>query len=191
MRIVGGRLRGKQLIVPAGPAVRPTADRAREALFNILEHGRAAAQLEFALRGARVLDAFAGTGAMGLEALSRGAAHVTFIENGHVARRALEQNIAACKAGADTELLNADATNPPPAAGPVDLALLDPPYGADLLVPALKALERRGWFHGKTLIVAECGAREGFAPPPFLRELDKRRYGAARFALLCRGGLAE
>ena len=87
MRIVGGRLRGKLLAAPPGPVVRPTADRAREALFNILEHGRAAAELGFELHGARVLDAFAGTGAMGLEALSRGAAHVTFIENSRVARR--------------------------------------------------------------------------------------------------------
>lgn len=186
MRLVGGRLRGKLLAAPPGKAVRPTADRARESLFNILENGRAARAVGLHLPGARVLDAFAGTGAMGLEALSRGAVHVTFIENARIARRALEENVAACKAGDCVATLDADATNPPPARAPVDLALLDPPYGADLPVPALVALNGRGWFHDNTLIVVEYGAGDTLTPLDFLETLDERRYGAARFVLLRR-----
>lgn len=186
MRLVGGRLRGKLLAAPPGKAVRPTADRARESLFNILENGRAARVVGLHLPGARVLDAFAGTGAMGLEALSRGAVHVTFIDNARIARRALEENIAACKAGNSVAILDSDATNPPPARAPVDLALLDPPYGAELLDPALVALNDRGWFHDKTLIVVECSAKETFTPPAYLEALNDRRYGAAKFVLLRR-----
>lgn len=191
MRLVGGKLRGKLLVVPEGSAVRPTADRVREGLFNILEHGRAAKSVGLSLRGARVLDAFAGTGALGLEAFSRGAKHVTFIDNTRIARRALEENIAACRAQNASDIRDADATNPPPARHPVDLVFLDPPYGAELLVPALEALERRGWFHDDTLIVAECGAGETLTPPEFLLERDNRRYGAARFILLSRRMAAD
>ncbi|MEX2616939.1 MAG: 16S rRNA (guanine(966)-N(2))-methyltransferase RsmD [Alphaproteobacteria bacterium] len=191
MRLVGGRLRGKLLTAPPGKAVRPTADRARESLFNILENGRAARVTGLRLPGAHVLDAFAGTGALGLEALSRGAAHVAFIENARVARRALEENISACRAGDSVEILDADATSPPPARAPVDLALLDPPYGAALPVPALVALNDRGWFHDGTLIVVEYGAGESFTPPDFLEPLDERRYGAARFMLLRRRNPAD
>lgn len=186
MRLVGGRLRGRLLAAPPGTAVRPTADRARESLFNILENGRAARAVGLRLPGALVLDAFAGTGALGLEALSRGAARVTFIDNARIARRALEENIAACRAGDSVEVLDADAANPPAARAPVDLALLDPPYGAGLPVPALVALNDHGWFHDATLIVVEYGAGETFTPPDFLEALDDRRYGAARFVLLRR-----
>jgi 16S rRNA (guanine966-N2)-methyltransferase len=184
MRITAGRLRGKAIAVPAGGAIRPTADRARESLFNILMHGRVAAVLGVTVAGARVLDAFAGTGALGLEAFSRGAAHVTFIDNARIAERILARNIAHCKAGDTSELLRADATNPPPADRPADIAFLDPPYGAGLLTPALVALERLGWFHENSLIVAEMGADENFERPEFLEELDARRYGAARIVFL-------
>jgi len=184
LRLVGGRLRGKLLTVPEGLAIRPTADRARENLFNILEHGRAAKLVGLRLNGAHVLDAFAGTGALGLETFSRGAARVTFMDNTRMARRVLELNIAACKAGDSVDIRDCDVTNPPLAPAPADLVFLDPPYGADLLVPALEALEKRGWHKDSTLIVAECGANEALTLPDFLVERDRRRYGAAQFILL-------
>ena len=184
MRIVAGKHRGRPLAAPPGPDIRPTSDRAREGVFNILEHGRIAIDLN----DAHVLDAFAGTGALGLEALSRGARHVTFIENARGARRALTENIAACDEEDQATVVQADATNPPPASRPVDLAFLDPPYKTGLVAPALIALDRRGWFHDDTLIVAEMSSGEDFASPEFLEEIDRRKYGAAQMLFLCRRG---
>ncbi len=183
MRITAGRLRGTAIAAPKGDVIRPTADRTRQSLFNILAHGRVAAGVD--LEGARVLDAFAGTGALGLEAFSRGATHVTFIDNAWIAQQFLARNIAHCKAEDACDVLGADATNPPPAAGgPADIAFLDPPYGAGLLVPALAALARLGWIGERSLIVAEIGATEMFECPDFLAQLDARRHGAARIVFL-------
>ena len=186
MRIVAGRHRGRQLSAPPGPNIRPTADRAREGLFNILEHGRVAAETGIEIDGARVLDAFAGTGALGLEALSRGARHATFIENAREARHTLARNIAACEEEDRTTVIDADATNPPPTDRAVDIVFLDPPYGAGLLEPALAALDRRGWIGDATLVVAEMAADDNFTAPDFLEELDRRRYGAAQILFLIR-----
>lgn len=182
MRIVSGKHRGRPFTAPPGPGIRPTSDRAREGLFNILEHGRIAVELD----EARILDAFAGTGALGLEALSRGAAHATFIENAGVARQTLAENIASLDETARTTILNVDATNPPPADRPVDIAFLDPPFKAGLLEPALIALERCGWLSEKTLIVAELSSAETFTPPGFLEESGRRKYGAAQVLFLVR-----
>lgn len=184
MRIVAGKHRGRPLAAPPGPDIRPTADRAREGLFNILEHGRIAIDLE----DARILDAFAGTGALGLEALSRGAAYATFIENARGARQTLSENIAAFDETTRTKIINANATNPPPIDRPVDIAFLDPPYKAGLLEPALIALDRRGWLGEATLIVAEMSSDESFTPPDFLEEADRRKYGAAQILFLRRHG---
>lgn len=186
MRIVAGKHRGRPLTAPPGPDIRPTSDRAREGLFNILTHGRIAIDLD----DTRVLDAFAGTGALGLEALSRGARHATFIENARGARHALAENIAACGEGDRTKILQADATNPPPTDRPVDIAFVDPPYKAGLVEPALIAFDRRGWFHEDTTIVAEMGSGEAFTPPDFLEEIDRRTYGAAQILFLHRRGSA-
>lgn len=182
MRIVAGKHRGRPLAAPPGRDIRPTADRAREGLFNVLEQGRNAIDLE----SVNVLDAFAGTGALGLEALSRGARHASFIENGRIARRTLAANIAALGERDRTTVLDADATNPPPVRRPVDVVFLDPPYGSGLLGPALIALDRRGWLHEDTMIVAETAAGEGFDLPEFLEELDRRKYGAAQILFLNR-----
>ncbi len=187
MRIVAGKHRGRPLAAPPGADIRPTSDRAREGLFNILEHGRIAVELE----DARVLDAFAGTGALGLEALSRSARHATFIENARGARRMLAENIAACGEADRATVIGADATNPPPTDRPVDIAFLDPPYRAGLLEPALVALDRRGWLGETTLIVAEMGSAESFTPPSFLEETDRRKYGAAQILFLRRRPLPQ
>ncbi len=187
MRIVAGKHRGRPIVAPPGRDIRPTSDRAREGLFNILEHGRIAVDLD----GARVLDAFAGTGALGLEALSHGARHATFIENARTARRTLTQNIAACDETENATILDADATVPPPTDRAVDIAFLDPPYKAGLAEPALAMLERRGWFGDETLIVVETGANETLSPPEFLETLDRRKYGAAQIVFLSRRGSAQ
>lgn len=182
MRVVGGRLKGRKLAAPDGRDVRPTSDRARQAVFNILEHGTLLAR---PLEGARVLDAFAGTGAIGIEALSRGAARATFIERDAAALAALAANLKACKLGPDVaEILRGDALDPPPAREAVDLAFLDPPYGEGLAEPALSTLGKRGWLHAEALIVLELGARDSLAPPAGFELLDERRYGAARVLFL-------
>jgi 16S rRNA (guanine966-N2)-methyltransferase len=182
MRIVAGKHRGRRIAAPPGDAVRPTSERAREALFNILTHGRFAPAA--ILEDARVLDVFAGTGAFGLEALSRGARFATFIENDRDARETLAANIKALGEGARTRLLVADATTPPRADGPYDLVFLDPPYRSGLAAPALGALSRAGWLAPDVLIVVELAAREEFGPPVGFELLEERRYGAGRVVFL-------
>ena len=180
MRIVAGRWRGRGLAAPPGEATRPTSDRARQAIFDRLAHAPWAAGV---LDGAAVLDAFAGTGAMGLEALSRGAARAWFMETDAVARRALAANIAACHAESAT-ILAADATRPPQGE-PCRLVFLDPPYGKSLIPAALAALRAAGWIAPRALLVCETARNEmldmgeplatavhGAARVTFLRETD-------------------
>ena len=183
MRIVAGKHRGRTLLAPEGAAVRPTSDRAREALFNIIEHGAFAAGGS-RLQERRVLDAFAGTGALGLEALSRGAAQVSFLELTTAARKLLAANVASLGEQARAQILAGDATAPPRAAAPVSLALLDPPYGQDLGGKALTALAAAGWFAPDTLIVLEIGAKERVSLPDGFTLQDDRRYGAARLLFI-------
>jgi 16S rRNA (guanine966-N2)-methyltransferase len=182
MRIIAGRHRGRRLEAPEGLGVRPTAERAREAAFDILAHGRFAERPVF--EDALVLDAFAGTGALGLEALSRGARFATFLEQDRAARAALQRNIAALGEAARAQVIAGDALHPPRSSGPCDLAFLDPPYGEPLAAPALAALAATGWFAAAALIVLELAARAPFAPPPGFTLLEERRYGAAKIVFL-------
>jgi len=184
VRITAGAHRGLRLAVPAGRDVRPTSDRARQALFNILEHGHLRADGDSPLRGARVLDAFAGSGALGLEALSRGAAHATFMETGRAARDAIRRNVGACRAPDHVTILGADAARPPRAPAPCAIAFLDPPYRSGLAEPALDALAAAGWLAAGAVCCVETAAHEPFAPPAGFAALDERRYGAARIHLL-------
>jgi 16S rRNA (guanine966-N2)-methyltransferase len=186
MRIIAGRHRGRKLAAPHGEAVRPTGERAREALFNILAHGRFAVSGP-AYAGIRVLDAFAGTGAFGLEALSRGASAVTFIENNRAALAALRANVAALAEEERADIVTGDAAAPPRAPAPVALAFLDPPYGKGLAVPALVALGDAGWLATGALCVIEMAAKERIETPPGFASLDERRYGAARLVFLRHG----
>jgi len=182
MRIVAGRHRGRALQAPEGNAVRPTSDRAREALFNILAHrgmGGVPAFLD-----AEVLDAFAGTGALGLEALSRGAHRAFFIENDTDARAALRLNIDKLGETDRCRILAADARKPPHAIAPCNLVFLDPPYGKDLPAPTLTALALAGWIAPGAICVVEMGAKESFEAPAGFILLDERRYGAARLVIL-------
>jgi 16S rRNA (guanine966-N2)-methyltransferase len=183
VRIIAGRHRGRALAAPPGNDIRPTSDRAREALFNILAHGKFAADGP-AYAGVRVLDAFAGTGAFGLEALSRGADAAVFIENGRAALDALRANIAVLGETARARIVSADATAPPRALAPASLAFLDPPYGKELAPPALVALAAAGWLTPDALCIIEVAAKERIEPPPGFISVDERRYGAARLAFL-------
>ena len=186
MRIVGGSHRGRRLVAPPGDLVRPTSDRAREALFDILSHGRfAVAGSPFA--GQRVLDAFAGTGAFGLEALSRGADAAIFLENGREALAALRRNIAAFGEVERSQIVGGDATRPPRAPFACALAFLDPPYRSGLAAPAMAALAAAGWLSDDALVVVEIAAKEGFSPPDGFTIVDERIYGAPRLVFLQRG----
>lgn len=137
-----------------------------------------------AVRDARVLDAFAGTGAMGLEALSRGAASTTFIEQGRAALAALRANVAACRAEAQARVIAGDVLSPPRAVAPTTLVFLDPPYGQGLVPRALAALGTAGWIAPGALVIAEIGAEEDLPDMPGHARCDERRYGAARVVFL-------
>ena len=173
MRIVGGRLRGRALAAPKSQAVRPTADRLREALFNILAHAYGDP-----VTGARVLDLFAGTGALGLEALSRGAQFALFVDDGAEARALLRENVAALGLGGVTRIFRRDATRLGAAhpLEPFTLAFLDPPYGQGLADKALACARAGGWLAAGSLIVVEEAAKAGFAAPEGFEELERRRY---------------
>lgn len=184
MRIVAGSLKGRRLAAPAGRDIRPTADRTRQALFDVLEHGHLIEGGGSAVVDALVLDAFCGTGALGLEALSRGAAEATFMDSN---RAALDCTRANAKAlGVLGSFILADATNPPRSRKPASLVFLDPPYGANLGAAALTALLAAGWMAPNAIVSIEMLGRELslFAPPPGFARVDERRYGKARILLL-------
>jgi len=181
MRIIAGRFRGKQLQSPEDDSIRPTADRVRESVFNML-----ASRLGPNFEGLRVLDLFAGTGALGLEALSRGAATVVFVDSGAEARGLIRDHIEAFGAGGVAKLLRRDATALGPAGtmGPVDLVFLDPPYGQGLAEKALAGLRDGGWLKPDTLLVLEEGSDVVLALPEGFTLDDRREYGAAAIHLL-------
>ncbi len=172
-RIIAGQWKGRKLAVPEGRDTRPTNIRARQAVFDILAHAPWCD-----LQGAKVLDVFAGTGAYGLEALSRGATLATFIEVSPNALMVLKTNIAACKAGA-AKIIAADALHPP-AGQPHDLVFLDPPYGQALLTPALAALAAKGWIAPGAIIVAELGPGETL---DVAEPLAQRNHGQAHLKI--------
>jgi 16S rRNA (guanine966-N2)-methyltransferase len=186
MRIVAGRHKGRPLTAPKGLRVRPTSDRAREALFNVLVHGAPARGGGSPLAGARVLDAFCGTGALGLEALSRGAGEAVFMDASQKALEAVRANAERLGEEGRVRLVRANAARPPLAAAPSDLVFLDPPYGSGLGAPALAALAERGWLAPAALAVVEVAAREPFAAPDGFETLGERVSGAARFVILRR-----
>ncbi|MEQ1901035.1 MAG: 16S rRNA (guanine(966)-N(2))-methyltransferase RsmD [Devosia sp.] len=176
MRIVAGKFRGKLLLSPEDDSIRPTADRVRESMFNIL-----ASRIGPNFDGLRVLDLFAGTGALGLEALSRGATSVVFVDTGAEARGLIRDHIEAFGAGGVAKLLRRDARSLGPAGtmGPVDLVFLDPPYGKGLGEQALSALRQGGWLKPDTILVLEESSEEELNLPPGFILDDRREYGAA------------
>jgi 16S rRNA (guanine966-N2)-methyltransferase len=173
MRIVGGRLRGRALAAPKSQAIRPTADRLREALFNILIHA-----YEDPISDARVLDLFAGTGALGLEALSRGAAFALFVDQSAEAGALIRANVAALGLGGVTRIFRRDARKLGRAhpLEPFTLTFLDPPYGQDLAQPALASAAAGGWLVPGALAMVEDAEKAGFTAPEGFAELERRSY---------------
>jgi 16S rRNA (guanine966-N2)-methyltransferase len=174
MRIVGGRFGGRTIKGPSSDAIRPTSDRMRESLFNILAHG-----LDLELEGTRVLDLFAGTGANGLEAISRGAAYAVFVDIGAEARGLQRGNIEALGLGGITRILRRDATKLGPVSPfePFDLAFCDPPYGQGLGEAALASAVAGGWLKPGALVVLEERANSAAALPAPIAEIDRRKAG--------------
>ncbi|WP_184714715.1 16S rRNA (guanine(966)-N(2))-methyltransferase RsmD [Caulobacter sp.] len=180
MRIVSGQYRGKAIAAPAGDATRPTSDRARQAVFNILEHAAWAPELH----GARVVDLFAGSGALGLEALSRGAAYCLFVETDDAARGAIRENIDAMHLFGVTRVHRRDATDlgpiPASAGAPFDIAFLDPPYAKGLGEKAVAELKAGGWLNPGAILMFERGRSEIDPALDGFELIDTRDYGAAR-----------
>jgi 16S rRNA (guanine966-N2)-methyltransferase len=181
MRVVGGRLGGRTLATPKSQAIRPTADRLREALFNILAHA-----YNDPVSGARVLDLFAGTGALGIEALSHGAAFALFIDDGAEARALLRENVTALGLGGTSRIFRRDATKLGPVhpLEPFTLAFLDPPYGQGLAEKALTSARLGGWLTPDALIVVEEATKSNFTAPEGFAETERRRYDETEFVFL-------
>ena len=181
MRIVGGAFRGRTLAAPKSPGIRPTADRLRESIFNILTHAYGDP-----VTGARVLDLFAGTGALGLEALSRGAAFVLFVDDGAEGRALMRQNVETLGAAGVTRIFRRDATKLGPAhpLAPFSLVFLDPPYGKGLAEKALISARDGGWLTPDALIVVEESKTAAFKTPEGFSEIERRPYDDTEFVFL-------
>jgi 16S rRNA (guanine966-N2)-methyltransferase len=181
MRVVGGRLKGRNLASPASREIRPTADRLREALFNILIHA-----YDDPMEDARVLDLFAGTGALGIEAISRGAKFALFVDNGAEARALMRDNVEALGLGGVTKVYRRDATNLGPAhpMEPFSLVFLDPPYAKGLADKALISLRDGGWLTSAALLVVEEAKAAAFKGPEGFAELERRAYDDTEFVFL-------
>ena len=186
LKIVGGKHRGRALEAPEGTNVRPTSSRAREALFNILAHASWREDGTSPLLEARVLDAFAGSGALGLEALSRGAAHATFLDNDATSIRLIGENLRKLGEVKSAKVVRGDATRPPPAREACDLVFLDPPYRSGHAAAALSALADAGWLAPGAVVTVELAHNEDIIPPHGFEAIDERRYGAAKIVILRR-----
>ncbi|MGE5534893.1 MAG: 16S rRNA (guanine(966)-N(2))-methyltransferase RsmD [Acidobacteriota bacterium] len=181
MRVVGGRLRSRPLAAPRSAAIRPTSDRLRESLFNILSHAYGDP-----VSGARVLDLFAGTGALGIEAISRGAAYALFVDEGVEARALLRSNVETLGLGGVTRIFRRDATKLGPAhpIEPFSLVFADPPYGQGLAEKALVSARAGGWLASGALIVVEEAVRAAFRAPQGFEELERRQYDDTEIVFL-------
>jgi 16S rRNA (guanine966-N2)-methyltransferase len=184
LKIVGGKHRGRSIATPEGSTTRPTSHRARESLFNILMHADWRADGTSPLIDARVLDAFAGSGALGIEALSRGAAHATFLDNDATAIRMIGENLRKLGEIAAAKVIRSDATRPPPSREGCDLAFLDPPYRSGQAAPALVALAAAGWLKPGAIAAVEIATTEDLMMPAGFATIDERRYGAAKIVIL-------
>jgi 16S rRNA (guanine966-N2)-methyltransferase len=186
MRIVAGTFRGRPLVAPKGHSVRPTADRTRQAIFNVLEHAAWAPELE----DARAIDLFAGVGGLGLEAISRGAGFCRFLEQDETALGAIRANVASLKLEDRVSVERRDATRlgrrVPGGAPAFDLAFLDPPYGKGLGLKALTSLADGDWLTDGAIAVLERGTRDEATTPLGYELLDERVWGVARVSFLAR-----
>lgn len=182
MRIVAGKFRGKKLITPTTDLVRPTSDKARQAIFNMLQHGKVAREAEFSFHGAHILDGFCGTGAFGVEALSHGVAHVTFVDLARSSLKVAQQNVAAIKCQESAQFVHSAVAKISEADQAMDLIFLDPPYEQNLLEPAIAALLEKGWARSGTIWLLERHKKENLKLPQSLKLMDERDFGIARTA---------
>ena len=187
MRIIAGTLKGRTIRTPEGQGTRPTSDRARESLFNVLAHADWAPGLE----GARIIDAFAGSGALGFEAISRGGAFCLFVETDAAARGCIRDNVETFQLFGNTRVHRRSATDlgakPAGLGAPFDLVFMDPPYAQGLVPLALEQLATGQWLTPDALVVAETGSHEPAPAAPGWNTEDERIYGAARVSFLRRG----
>jgi 16S rRNA (guanine966-N2)-methyltransferase len=186
VRIVAGSLKGRAIVAPEGQNTRPTSDRARQAVFNVLEHASWAESLQ----GIRVIDLYAGSGALGFEAVSRGAGFCLFVETDDGARGAIRDNVEAWHLFGSTRVLRRSATDLGPRPGPIaeafDLAFLDPPYAKGLGEQTLAELLKGDWLKPRAVVIFERGSGEPEIETPGYERLDARDYGAARVLFLRR-----
>ena len=184
MRIISGKHKGRRIEVSREMGdIRPTSDFAREAIFNILTHGKSGLN-GHTFTDKRVLDVFCGTGAFGLEALSRGAAKVTFVDKSREAIAIAKHNTERMHEEQNADFMLADAVRLPRARAAYDLIFLDPPYFSDLIVPTLQSLKSGGWIAEDGIMVAEHDAKEALALPEGFEAVDERRYGRAVIELI-------
>jgi 16S rRNA (guanine966-N2)-methyltransferase len=184
VRIVGGKHRGRALATPEGGALRPTSDRVRESIFNVLTQGGRKLGGRDVVRDARVLDGYAGTGALGIEALSRGASAVTLMDNAEKSLMLCRANVAAIGEQSNIQVLAGDCLIPVRAAAGCGLIFLDPPYRSDAATPALLALTEAGWITAGAICVVELATAEKFDAPESFEVLDERTYGSTRVVFL-------
>lgn len=186
MRVVAGRLKGRKLLAPEGDRIRPTSDRSRQALFNMLCHDGPihAGTAGPSLVGGRFLDVCCGTGANGIEALSRGAASVVFLDSDLSWARRNLAGIDLARLGSNVEWVQGDARTPPRPHQPADIIFLDPPYRQDLVAPMLGGLQTAGWLTPNTLVVVESALDELWNCPAELRPVDNRQHGKSRLTFL-------
>ncbi|HEY4265151.1 MAG TPA: 16S rRNA (guanine(966)-N(2))-methyltransferase RsmD [Micropepsaceae bacterium] len=184
MRITAGKFKGRALATPGDQSVRPTSDKVRQAVFNILEHRDFG--FPFALEDARIVDLFAGTGALGLEALSRGARYALFVDDAAGSRALIRESVEAFGLTGASKIWRRDASalGPLDTLGAFDLAFLDPPYRKGLIAPALAGLRDGGWLNPPALVVAEMAEDENVPPTDGYETLDDRVYGDTRVAIL-------
>ncbi len=176
MRIIGGEFRGRKLTPPSDKRIRPTSDRMRETIFNILEHSTTP------LEGANILDVFAGTGAMGIESLSRGAAHATFFDKSPASLKLIKKNIALFNLGEKTTVKATSAPIFPPSHKKYNIIFLDPPYNLDVINDTINSLDKNKYLAEYCLIIAETPSNMPLAFPSFLTVTKEKTYGNSRFS---------
>lgn len=184
MRIISGKHRGRRISMHDKTEIRPTSGRTREAIFNILTHGSFGRDGESPLIGKRVVDIFCGTGGLGLEALSRGAAHVTFVDRDPRSLKLARENIEHFKEEDASHIIRSDSTQLPPASYPCTVAFADPPYNKGQATPALKSLKANGWLEPEAIVVLEISVHENVEIPEGYAVLDERKYGNSKVLIL-------
>lgn len=184
MRIIAGKHRGRRIAMKDDADIRPTSSRTREAVFNILMHASFGRDGESPIIGKRVLDIFCGTGGLGLEALSRGASHVTFIDRNPQSLALARENVTNFKEQDNATFIRSDSTQLPPATFPCTVAFADPPYDKGQAAPALKSLKSAGWLEKDAIVILEISTKDLVQLPEGFEQIDERKYGNSRILIL-------